>query len=320
MLLTGGTGFFGKALLRQYLLSRDSFFSEIAVLTRNSEKFLSSFPEFSGHKSVTFLKGDIQQPSSLPSGRSFTHIVHAAADITNGPIITPLERYDQIVDGTRNILNLAVATGVKRFLYISSGAVYGSQPANLHAIPEDWIGSPPLEETSTVYGQAKRSAEHLCALVGKQHGFETVVARCFAFVGPDQPLDLHFAIGNFIRDALRGKAVTVSGDGSAQRTYLEQSDLANWLLTILINGRTGQAYNVGSDEIINITELACLVRDLLAPGIPVRTLSEPHHDIPRKRYVPDIRKAQRELGLNVTNSLVEAICKTANYHRNRRLS
>jgi dTDP-glucose 4,6-dehydratase len=192
-------------------------------------------------------------------------------------------------------------------LLTSSGAVYGPQPSELAAIPEDWSGSPPLAEPSTAYGQGKRAAEHLCALVGEQHGLETVVARCFAFVGPDLPLNVHFAIGNFIRDALTADAITVAGDGSPLRTYLDQSDLAHWLLTLLEHGRPGQAYNVGSDEVISIAALAHLVRDILAPEKPVHILGQPDPGAARNRYVPDIRKAQQDLGLSVTIPLAEAI-------------
>jgi len=74
-----------------------------------------------------------------------------------------------------------------------------------------------------------------------------VVARCFAFVGADLPLNVHFAIGNFIRDALTADALTVSGDGTPLRTYLDQSDLAHWLFTMLERGRSGEDYNVSSD-------------------------------------------------------------------------
>jgi len=305
--LTGGTGVFGKALLRHHLSSECSAACEIAVLSRNPEQFLAAYPEFSGHSSITLLKGDIQHRNSLPWDQTFTHVLHAATASTIGPSLTPLQRYDQIVDGTRNILDMAVATGARRFLLTSSGAIYGPQPADLAAIPEDWPGSPPLSESSTAYGQAKRAAEHLCALVGEQHGLETVVARCFAFVGPDLPLNVHFAIGNFIRDALTADAITVSGDGTPLRTYLDHSDLAHWLFTLLEHGRPGQAYNVGSHEVISIAGLAHLVRDVLAPDKPVRILGQPDPSAARNRYVPAIHKAQQELGLNVSIPLVEAI-------------
>ena len=306
-LVTGGTGFFGKALLRHYLSQEFVASSEIVVLSRNPYLFLASHPEFSGHSSITFLQGDIQQRDTLPWGHSFTHVLHAATESTIGPGLTPLQRYDQIVDCTRNILDLAVATGARRFLLTSSGAVYGPQPADLAAIPEDWSNSPPLSEPNTAYGQAKRAAEHLCALVGEQHGLETVVARCFAFVGADLPLNVHFAIGNFIRDALTADAITVSGDGTPLRTYLEQSDLAHWLFTLLEHGHPGQAYNVGSDEVISIAALAHLVRDLLAPDKPVHILGKADIGAARNRYVPDIYKAQQQLGLSVTVPLAEAI-------------
>jgi dTDP-glucose 4,6-dehydratase len=314
LFLTGGTGFFGKTLLRHCLFLAEldpKDIKEITVLSRDPEQFLAECPEFSGNPSITFLKGDIQQRESLPWGHNYTHVLHAATDSTIGPSLTPLQRYDQIVDGTRNILDLAVATGAHRFLLTSSGAVYGPQPSELAAIPEDWSGSPPLAEPSTAYGQAKRAAEHLCALVGEQHGLETVVARCFAFVGPDLPLDVHFAIGNFIRDALTAAAITVSGDGTPLRTYLDQTDLAHWLLSLLEHGRPGQAYNVGSDEVISIAGLAHLVRDVLAPDKPVRILGQPAPGAARNRYVPDIRKAKQQLGIGVTVPLAEAIRSTA---------
>lgn len=310
LLLTGGTGFFGKALIRLHLSACDPTYSQIAILSRQPEPFLSAHPEFSGHPSITFLKGDIQQRDTLPWGHSFTHVLHAATDSTIGPSLTPLQRYDQIVDGTRNILDLAVATGARRFLLTSSGAIYGPQPVELAAIPEDWPGSPPLGDPSTAYGQAKRVAEHLCALYSEQHGLETVIARCFAFVGPDLPLNVHYAIGNFIRDAITADAITVTGDGSPFRTYLDQRDLAHWLWALLMEGSAGETYNVGSDEVISIAALAHLVRDILAPGKPVHILGQLNRCAARNRYVPDIRKAQHQLGLSVTVSLAEAIRRT----------
>ena len=305
--ITGGTGFFGKAILRHQLSLGASAPSKIVVLSRDPAKFLDSNPEFTGHHSIKFLKGDIQRRDSLPWSHSFTHVLHAATDSTIGPSLTPLQRYDQIVDGTRNILDLALATGARRFLLTSTGAIYGPQPPDLAAIPEDWLGSPPLNEPKTAYGQAKRAAEHLCALVGYEYSLETVVARCFAFVGPDLPLNVHFAIGNFIYDALSASSITVSGDGTPVRTYLHQDDLAHWLLTLLDRGRAGNVYNVGSDEVISIADLAYLVRDTLAPDKYVEILGRSIISPLRNRYVPDITKVRDQLDLTASISLSEAI-------------
>jgi dTDP-glucose 4,6-dehydratase len=216
------------------------------------------------------------------------------------------------VEGTTNILDLAVASGARRFLLTSSGGIYGPQPPELDAFPEDWPAGPPLSEPASAYSQAKRAAEHLCALYRDAHGLETVIARCFAFVGPDLPLDVHFAIGNFIRNALHGQPITVAGDGSPLRTYLDQSDLAHWLWTLLLEGHAGETYNVGSDETISIGQLAHLVRDLIAPELPVQILGNPQPSASRNRYVPDISKARRLHGLKVTVPLAEAIRRTTN--------
>lgn len=312
LLLTGGTGFFGRSLLRLHLSTPILTRLEITVLSRNPDEFLAAHPEFTGQKTISFLKGDIQQRDSLPWDQTFTHVLHAATDSTIGLSLTALQRYDQIVDGTRNILDLAVATDARRCLLTSSGAIYGPQPSDLSSIPENWAGSPPLADSTTAYGQAKRGAEHLCALYREAHGLETLVARCFAFVGPDLPLNAHFAIGNFIRDALTADAITVAGDGTPLRTYLDQSDLAHWLFTLLEHGRSGEAYNVGSDEVISIADLAHLVRDILAPEKSVSILGLAAAGGPRNRYVPNIRKAQQQLGLKVTIPLAEAIRRTAN--------
>jgi UDP-glucuronate decarboxylase len=317
LLLTGGTGFFGKALLRHWAAqaARGEVCGEVTVLSRAPGDFLERFPEFRQQTWLSFHEGDILVPDTLPTRGAFTHILHAAADSTFGARLAPVERYDQIVDGTRHLLNYAVRRGVQRFLLTSSGGVYGPQPPDLNYIPESHNGMPDPLNPAHAYSVAKRCAEHLCALYRYQHGLETVIARCFAFVGRDLPLDVHFAIGNFIRDALNSDAIGVSGDGSAIRSYMDQRDLAVWLLVLLERGQAGQAYNVGSDEEIGIGELANLVRDVLAPTKPVKIAGKADAGNFRTRYVPSIEKAQRELGLRLAFPLKEAVLETARHAR-----
>ncbi|OYT93505.1 MAG: UDP-glucose 4-epimerase, partial [Pseudomonas sp. PGPPP3] len=258
-------------------------------------------------------QGDVGVRDSLPFGRRFSHVLHAATDSTLGPRLSPLERYDQIVCGTRNVLDLAVHSRAQRFLLTSSGAVYGPQPPALTQIPENYHAMPDPLHTAHAYGVAKRTAEHLCALYFNAHGLQTVVARCFAFVGRDLPLDVHFAIGNFIRDALHRPAIFVQGDGSPVRSYLDQRDLAVWLTRLLQGGTAGEAYNVGSDQAITIASLASLVRDTLAPEKEVRIANADASPAGRNVYVPSIAKAQADLGLQVQVPLVEAIREAAQH-------
>jgi UDP-glucuronate decarboxylase len=316
LLLTGGTGFFGKAILRhlmgQYnLKSSGDLPEQVVVLSRSPDAFLLLYPEFKNLGWLRFQRGDVEDPTSLPNNEKFTHVLHAAADSTNASKLTNLRRYDQIVSGTRNLLNLAVSCGAKRFLLTSSGAVYGVQPPHLDLIPEDWQGIPDPLNPANAYGIGKRVAEHLCASYTQKYGLQTAIARGFAFVGPDLPLDVHFAIGNFIRDALWRDEITVAGNGTPLRSYLDQQDLAHWLLKLLNNGHPGQAYNVGSDQAISIAQLAHLVRDIVAPGKTVRILGAREGNGARSVYIPSIQKAGDDLGLVVSVCLEDAIRETA---------
>jgi UDP-glucuronate decarboxylase len=317
LLLTGATGFFGKALV-PYLLSAPPLLGadcKLTLLSRNRQRFLDQYPHYQSLPKLTIHQGDILDCDSLPDAQSFTHIIHAAADSTHGPSLSPLQRFEQIVTGTRNLLDYATSHGTQRFLYISSGAVYGRQPGDLIGLPEDWLGSPELDNPAHAYGLGKRAAEHLCHLYREVYQLEVVIARCFAFVGPDLPLDVHFAIGNFIRDALEHEAITVGSDGTAVRSYLDQSDLAVWLTTMLLHGDVSATYNVGSDHAVSIAELAQLISDLISPGKPVHILGAPQPNGSRSRYVPDITKARQSLGLNVGIPLADAILRTAAAHR-----
>lgn len=315
LLLTGGTGFFGKALLRHWLQRPGP---EVCILSRDPERFRAAQPDLCRLPGLRLLRGDVGDPASLPRGEHFTHVLHAAADSTLGPQLTPLQRYDQIVVGTRHLLDFAVASGAKRFLLTSSGAVYG-RLTGATGVHEDCLQMPDPLQPGQAYGVAKRAAEHLCALYGQAHGVETVVARCFAFVGPDLPLDVHFAIGNFIRDALTADAIIVNGDGLPLRSYMHQHDLAHWLTVLLERGAAGEAYNVGSPEAWSVGEIAHRVRDLLAPDKPVRVLARGNAAAAtRNGYIPNVEKAHA-LGLTLNWSLDEAIRDTAAAARARRL-
>ena len=86
---------------------------------------------------------------------------------------------------------------------MSSGAVYGNQPDTVKNVSENWLGGPDILNSVNCYAEAKRAGEILCAIYHKQHNLNIKIARIFALLGPYLSLDIHFAAGNFIKNALK---------------------------------------------------------------------------------------------------------------------
>ena len=219
-------------------------------------------------------------------------------------------KFDTVVEGTRHTLDFAVQCHARKFLLTSSGVVYGKQPSGMTHVSEDYCGAPDPADPNSAWGESKRAAEFLCAYYSRKHGIETKIARCFAFVGPYLPLDIHYAIGNFIRDALNGGPIYVSGDGTPYRSYLYAADLAIWLWTILFRSTPGEAYNVGSEDAITIRDLAFLVAASFpnSPKVVIAKSCAPGQTA--DRYVPSVKKARESLGLNSWIKLKEALDRT----------
>lgn len=310
--LTGGTGFVGTWLLEYFRLHSEAS-PELFVLSRNPEAFATRNPHLAALPRLTLIPGDIRSLNALPPKIELVlHGATTASRVLNDD--NPLEMAEVIVRGTEQMLRLAARHGVQRFLFLSSGLAYGTQPADLEAIPENRMGHLDALDPRAAYGNAKHFAEHLCLQHARAAGFEVAIARLFAFVGPLLPLDTHFAAGNFIRDGLADLPIQVQGDGTPLRTYLHAAELAHWLWMLLALAKSGEAYNVGSDESVSIRALAEAVARQC--GVPVHIAGIPQPGRNPARYVPDIRKAQ-ELGLRPILSLEESLRLTLAWHRRR---
>lgn len=327
ILITGGTGFFGRWLI-ECLLAANAHWGlglKLVVLSRSPEIFVAEMPHLGSHPDLTMVQGNILELSAASLVRqlgpsSHVHaVVHLVTEADQSATRSaPLEAMRVIVDGTRQALDVARLMGAKRFLFTSSGAVYGPQPPGMLVVGEDACFAPLTTDLDSAYGaagNAKRYAELLCAAYTRQHGIETVIARCFTFVGPHLPLTGKFAVGNFLDSARRGENLLIKGDGTPVRSYFYAADLTAWLLTLLTRGAPGQAYNVGSEQPITIEELAHKV--VAAAGLPlaVKVLGRRLAGSPGDRYVPSTARAAKELGLHQKIPLDAALERTFRWLR-----
>lgn len=314
LFITGGTGFVGRWLLDSFLWAREKLRLEasVVVLTRNPSAFRQAAPQAAGHAAVELCEGDVRS-FRFPAG-SFTHVIHAATDASAALNIEhPWLMIETIVDGTRRVLDFARQAGASQVLFLSSGAVYGPQPPLVSHLEETYPGAPLPDDPAAAYGEGKRLAEVLCASAHRQFDLDVKIARGFAFVGPYLPLDAHFAVGNFIRDGLTGDPIRMRGDGRPYRSYLYAADLAVWLWQILVRGRAGVPYNVGSEAAVTIAELAQVVAECAEPPCRVEVAHPAGQGLP-ERYVPSVQRARQELGLRQTVNLREAVRKTWQWH------
>ena len=307
VLLTGATGWFGTWLLDALVAANRAFELGLSItaVARTPQRCAELHPQLYRCREITWHAADVRAP--LTGIAPPTHILHAATAASAAfNRDHPDLMFDTALEGTRRVLDLAASTSCQSVLLVSSGAVYGTQPQHLAALPETWQGGPDPTAVGNAYAEGKRAAEQLGAIAAALHQVPVRIARCFAFVGPHMPFDAHFAIGNFIDDAVQRRPIVVKSDGSPVRAWLYMSDLVVWLLTILVRGVVMRPYNVGAVESVTLGTLA--QRIAAAQGIECRIEGRPGE--PVAPYVPDVTRARDELGLQVRVGLDEAIART----------
>lgn len=317
---TGGTGLFGLWILESMIWAqkRLQIKFDVTLLSRNPQKFLNEYPQFQAQSFLHFHQGDITS-FTFPEGH-FSHIIHGATTSARATFNNEgaLDKFNNVAEGTRRTLELAEQKRIRHFWLMSSGSAYGKQPAYMPLMLEDYQGAPDCMDAHSALGQGKRVAEFLCSVYAQKYNMDAKIARCFSFVGPHLPLDIHYAIGNFIGDGLAGRPLRVKGDGSPIRSYLYMSDLVIWLMTIFERGKSLRNYNVGSEDARSIAELARVVSKSFSPEANVELSATPQGaplTAASNLYVPSTQRARDELGLKQWISLEAGIQKTIEFYR-----
>lgn len=306
--ITGGTGLFGHWLLDGLSDAnrRMNLKIQATVLTRNPAKAIAKMPTLD-HR-IKFIQGQVEN-FDLPSEK-FDFIFHMATTSAEETFSggDQSKKLTMLFEGTQRVLELAHKSRVKRILFTSSGAVYGNQICD--GIRESSLTCVDAQKAESSLALGKAVAEFLINRAFEETKLDVVIARCFSFVGPGMPLNLHYAIGNFVKNVIDETPLIIKGDGKAIRSYMHMGDLIWWLLKLIVDGQSGQAYNVGSNESISILELAERVKlvtksdqKIVIQGIPQYSIGVPERNI----YVPSIEKIFLKFNLTIQKKLDASI-------------
>lgn len=262
LLVTGSTGLIGSCLVELLMLHAEEYGYQVYAGCRNTQQAKKRFGDIDGLQYVIL---DVTQP--LTCDIRFDYIIDAASyGSPNFFAIDPIGVMKANLFGVCNLLDYGITHGLKRFLYISSGEVYGE--GCMGKWTETDSGYVNTMTPRACYPSSKRAAETLCASYFAQHGIETVVARLCHTYGPHFTDKDNRVYAQFIRNVLRGENIVLKSKGDQYRSWLYVVDCASALIYILLKGTSGEAYNVADEESnITIRELAELVAGVAGKNV-----------------------------------------------------
>jgi nucleoside-diphosphate-sugar epimerase len=300
VLVTGATGLIGRTLIKAllwYSLGHDAGLRVVA-LVRNAEgaRQVFSAPLAAGAP-LSFVEGDVQTMPALKEPVQF--VVHGASvTASRNFIMTPAETISTTVRGTERVLEYARDEQVESLVYLSTVEVYGAPDGTRLLGETDLLGFDPLV-VRNCYPESKRMAEAMCAAYAAQHGVPAKVLRPTLTFGPGLPQQEERVFAQFARCAAEGRDIVLHTKGETKRSYLYTADAVTAVLTVLLAGLDGQAYNAANEATYcSVREMAELVAETCADGrIAVRVESR---DLATSGYAPTLQ-------MNVDTTRLQAL-------------
>ena len=310
ILITGANGLIGSYIVDflRYLNSEKSYNISIYAMSRSAEKLEKRFGIGSG---VNIVEQDLNKPLNQKIECDF--IIHAASNAHPRAFSQdPVGTMKTNLLGTMNLLELALENKAK-FLYISSGEIYGSNID--HDFTENDLGIIDTKESRSCYPESKRAAETLCMAYNSQYGIDVNVARlCYVYGGTITDTNSR-ADAQFLRNAIGGEDIVLKSKGLQKRTYCYVADVVSAILVILLRGKSPEVYNVANpDSIVSISEYAQTIADIAGVNLKF----ELPDDIEAKGYskaansILDSTKLQKELCWKAFYGIKEGLTQTYN--------
>ncbi len=284
ILITGATGLIGGCLVETLMLNPKRDYN-VYALGRNKERASEQFKPFLNCSGFHFLKHDVTQP--LEDDVCFDYIIHAASGAAPTEFSRrPVEVMKSNIFGVANLIDYGRRHGIKRFLYVSSGEVYGEGDGRVFT--EDYSGFVDNISPRSCYPSSKRAAETLCVSYSSEYGVDVVIARPCHIYGPHFTESDNRVYAQFFRNVLRGENIVMKSSGEQYRSWCYVVDCVSALLYILLKGENCQAYNI-ADSKSNIT---------------IRELAEAIADLSNKKVVIDLPSSEEKSGYTVVTKAV----------------
>lgn len=312
--ITGSTGMVGSCLvdmLMTYSLKQRCSVMVVAM-ARNEEKLKQRFQQYLSLPNFSYVIGDVN--TAVPQIEGEVHIIiHAASN--SHPVIyaeDPIGTIKTNVIGLDNLLAYAVEKKVQRFLFLSSIEVYGEAVGDKERFTEGDCGYINCNTVRAGYPESKRVGEALCQAYRKKYGIDVVTARLSRLYGPTMQSDDSKVINQFIKSVIKGDNIVLKSKGEALYTYTYIMDAVSALLTVLINGTDGEAYNVADIlSEISIKDLAQVIADYAG----VQVVYEEPDEIEKNGYSnvkKSLMSAEKliQLGWSPITHLPDGIFKT----------
>lgn len=246
VLITGASGMLGSCLVDTIMLcNREKRIGcKVIALGRTEQKLKERFHDYIEDSDFEYIVLDVCKPLDKMPER-VDYIIHAASNadpvnMAKYPVDTLLAN----VIGTKNLMEYGLAHGMKRFLFVSSGEVYGQPNEDQDDFTEDYCGPLDLSSPRSCYPEGKRVAEVLCQSYASQYGADVVIVRPCHLFGPTMSRSDSRAVAEFIWSAVDGRDIVLKSNGKKERSHCYVVDAVQGLLTALENGASGEAYNI----------------------------------------------------------------------------
>lgn len=253
LLITGGTGMIGKWMIDYLLANIDC---RILVTGRDELKAKNRL----GDK-IGFIKWDISHDHLSRIDEPIDYIIHLASNThpvayANDPVSTIVMN----VSAAKELMDLAVEKKVTRFVYASSVEIYGQNRGDVEMFTEDYCGYINSNTLRAGYPESKRCGEALCQAYLKQHNLDVVIPRIARVYGPTLLSDDTKALSQFLRNAILREDIVLKSEGNQYFSYLHVADAVSGILTVMLKGEKGAAYNIASEKSdITLRDLAELI-------------------------------------------------------------